>query len=41
MIERRRAATQMCVCHVLQADWGADLDFLVGRTVSPVPRGNH
>jgi L-arabonate dehydrase len=26
---------------VLQADQGADLDFLVGRTGSPVPRDNH
>ena len=26
---------------VTQADQGADLDFLVGRTGSPVPRDNH
>jgi len=26
---------------VLQADKGVDLDFLVGRTGSPVPRDNH
>jgi dihydroxy-acid dehydratase len=27
--------------HVLQADRGADFDFLVGKTGSPVPRDNH
>jgi L-arabonate dehydrase len=31
----------MYVDHVLQANDGADLDFLVGRTGSPVPRDNH
>jgi dihydroxy-acid dehydratase len=52
-LERRRAAWQppsahadrgwvkLYSEHVLQANRGADLDFLVGRTVSPVPRGNH
>ena len=27
--------------HVLQADEGADLDFLVGRSGASVPRDNH
>src|SRR4051794_40400735 len=36
-----RGYTKMYVDHVLQADQGADLDFLVGRTGSPVPRDNH
>jgi dihydroxy-acid dehydratase len=27
--------------HVLQANDGADLDFLVGRSGSAVPRDNH
>jgi L-arabonate dehydrase len=27
--------------HVLQADQGADLDFLVGSSGAPVPRHNH
>ncbi|WP_210490848.1 IlvD/Edd family dehydratase [Microvirga antarctica] len=52
-MERRRAAwvppaphaergwTKLYIDHVLQADKGADLDFLVGRTGSPVPRDNH
>jgi dihydroxy-acid dehydratase len=52
-MERRRAAwvapdphatrgwAKLYVDHVLQADKGADLDFLVGRTGSPVPRDNH
>jgi dihydroxy-acid dehydratase len=31
----------MYVDHVLQADRGADFDFLVGRSGSPVPRDNH
>jgi dihydroxy-acid dehydratase len=31
----------MYVEHVQQADTGADLNFLVGRTGSPVPRDNH
>jgi len=29
------------VDHVLQADKGADLDFLVGKSGSFVPRDNH
>ena len=52
-LERRRAAwtppephaargyAKLYVDHVLQADRGADLDFLVGRTGSPVARDNH
>jgi dihydroxy-acid dehydratase len=52
-LDRRRAAwtppeppatrgyARLYVDHVLQADKGADLDFLVGRTGSPVPRDNH
>jgi dihydroxy-acid dehydratase len=52
-LERRRAAwkplqphatrgyVKMYVDHVMQADKGADLDFLVGKTGSPVPRDNH
>jgi L-arabonate dehydrase len=36
-----RGYVKMYVDHVLQADQGADLDFLVGRTGSPVPRDNH
>jgi dihydroxy-acid dehydratase len=52
-LARRRAAWQppqehadrgyvkLYVDHVLQANDGADLDFLVGRTGSRVPRDNH
>ena len=36
-----RGYVKMYVDHVLQANEGADLDFLVGRTGSPVPRDNH
>ena len=36
-----RGYTKLYIDHVLQADRGADLDFLVGRTGSPVPRDNH
>jgi dihydroxy-acid dehydratase len=36
-----RGYVKMYVDHVLQADQGADLDFLVGRTGSPIPRDNH
>jgi L-arabonate dehydrase len=32
---------KMYVDHVLQANEGVDLDFLVGRSGSPVPRDNH
>ena len=38
---RRAAISKMYVDHVLQADEGADFDFLVGRSGSPVPRDNH
>jgi dihydroxy-acid dehydratase len=51
-LERRRAAWQapelpkrgyyrLYVEHVLQADQGADLDFLVGASGAPVPRDSH
>jgi L-arabonate dehydrase len=36
-----RGYVKMYVDHVLQADRGVDLDFLVGRTGAPVPRDNH
>ena len=36
-----RGYVKMYVDHVLQADAGVDLDFLVGRSGSPVPRDNH
>ena len=36
-----RGYTKLYIDHVLQADQGADLDFLVGRSGSPVPRDNH
>ncbi|MBI0434501.1 IlvD/Edd family dehydratase [Roseomonas sp. KE0001] len=36
-----RGYTRLYVDHVLQADQGADFDFLVGRSGSPVPRDNH
>jgi L-arabonate dehydrase len=31
----------MYIDHVLQADRGADLDFLVVKSGAPVPRDNH
>jgi len=31
----------MYIDHVLQADRGSDLDFLVGKSGAPVPRDNH
>jgi Dihydroxyacid dehydratase/phosphogluconate dehydratase len=52
-MERRRAAwtppappagrgyVKLYVDHVLQADEGADLDFLVGSSGAAVPRDNH
>jgi dihydroxy-acid dehydratase len=51
-LERRRAQWQkpetptrgyykLYVDHVLQADQGADLDFLVGSSGAPVPRDSH
>ncbi|MDI4657159.1 IlvD/Edd family dehydratase [Xanthobacter autotrophicus] len=36
-----RGYARLYIDHVLQADRGADFDFLVGRTGSPVPRDNH
>lgn len=36
-----RGYQRLYVDHVLQADRGADFDFLVGRSGSPVPRDNH
>jgi len=51
-LARRRASWQppapptrgyykLYVEHVLQADQGADLDFLVGSSGAPVPRDSH
>ena len=37
----RRGYAQLYVDHVLQADQGADLDFLVGSSGPGVPRHNH
>ncbi|UPG73006.1 dihydroxy-acid dehydratase [Roseomonas gilardii subsp. gilardii] len=37
----QRGYTKMYVEHVLQADKGVDLDFLVGGSGSPVARDNH
>ncbi len=36
-----RGYVKMYVDHVLQADQGADLDFLVGKSGTPVPRESH
>ena len=36
-----RGYVKLYVDHVLQANEGADLDFLVGRSGSAVPRDNH
>ena len=36
-----RGYVKLYVDHVNQANEGADLDFLVGRTGSAVPRDNH
>jgi dihydroxy-acid dehydratase len=36
-----RGYAKLYIESVLQADRGADFDFLVGRTGSPVPRDNH
>ncbi len=36
-----RGYARLYVDHVLQADRGADLDFLVGRSGAAVPRDNH
>jgi dihydroxy-acid dehydratase len=37
----RRGYARLYVDHVLQADKGADLDFLVGSSGAAVPRHNH
>ena len=36
-----RGYVKLYVDHVLQANDGADLDFLVGRSGAAVPRDNH
>jgi dihydroxy-acid dehydratase len=36
-----RGYAKLYIDHVLQADRGADLDFLVGKSGAPVPRDNH
>jgi L-arabonate dehydrase len=36
-----RGYYRLYVKHVLQADEGADLDFLVGASGAPVPRESH
>ncbi|MDP9097337.1 MAG: dihydroxy-acid dehydratase, partial [Pseudomonadota bacterium] len=36
-----RGYAKLYIDHVMQADRGADFDFLVGKTGSPVPRDNH
>jgi dihydroxy-acid dehydratase len=36
-----RGYTRLYVDHVLQADKGADLDFLVGSSGAKVPKDNH
>jgi L-arabonate dehydrase len=37
----QRGYARLYVEHVLQADQGADLDFLVGSSGAAVPRHNH
>jgi L-arabonate dehydrase len=36
-----RGYAKLYIDHVLQADRGADFDFLVGKSGAPVPRDNH
>eukprot|EP01124_Arcella_intermedia_P005594 TRINITY_DN13312_c0_g1_i1.p1 TRINITY_DN13312_c0_g1~~TRINITY_DN13312_c0_g1_i1.p1 ORF type:complete len:600 (+),score=121.07 TRINITY_DN13312_c0_g1_i1:69-1868(+) len=36
-----RGYTKLYVDHVMQADQGADMDFLVGKSGAPVPRESH
>jgi L-arabonate dehydrase len=36
-----RGYARLYIDHVLQANRGADFDFLVRKTGSPVPRDNH
>jgi dihydroxy-acid dehydratase len=37
----QRGYYKLYVDHVLQANEGADLDFLVGKSGAAVPRDNH
>jgi L-arabonate dehydrase len=37
----KRGWAKLYVDHVLQADEGADLDFLVGSSGAPIPRDSH
>jgi dihydroxy-acid dehydratase len=37
----QRGYLKMYIDHVLQADRGADLDFLVGKSGAPIPRDSH
>ncbi len=37
----KRGYARLYIDHVMQANRGADFDFLVGRSGSPVPRDNH
>jgi dihydroxy-acid dehydratase len=37
----QRGYVKLYTDHVLQADRGADFDFLVGKTGAPVARDNH
>jgi dihydroxy-acid dehydratase len=39
--QSHRGYVKLYVDHVLQADQGADMDFLVGKSGSYVPRDNH
>ncbi|MEO0473258.1 MAG: IlvD/Edd family dehydratase [Bacteroidota bacterium] len=39
--EQKRGYVKLYVDHVMQADEGADLDFLVGKSGSAVPKDNH
>jgi L-arabonate dehydrase len=36
-----RGYWKLCIDHVLGADTGADLDFLVGKSGTPVMRESH
>ena len=37
----QRGYYKLYVDHVLQANQGADLDFLVGKSGSDIPKDNH
>jgi L-arabonate dehydrase len=41
MIELDRGYVKLYVDHVQQANEGADLDFLVGKSGAAVPRDSH